>query len=133
MPCAGRCDEPIPVLIGNEQWVGDAKGNLTRKATPIPPINPGRIEECVFSQIREPERNTLAGYKKTGGYEGLTRAIKEMNSQSVIEHVKASKQMFQHIVWRNRPSTVPSDRFILQSLGWCQDITIDSCSWVPFR
>ena len=51
----------------------------------------------------------------------------------VKQHVKASKQMFQHIVWRNRPSTVPSDRFILQSLGWCQDITIDSCSWVPFR
>src|SRR5687767_9614711 len=24
MPCAGRCDEPVPVLIGHEQWVGDA-------------------------------------------------------------------------------------------------------------
>jgi NADH-quinone oxidoreductase subunit F len=91
MPCAGRCDEPVPVLIGNEQWVGDAKGNLTRKATPIPPINPGKIEECVFSNIREPGRNTLSGYKKTGGYEGLTRAVNEMNPQSVIEHVKASK------------------------------------------
>jgi NADH:ubiquinone oxidoreductase subunit E len=26
MPCAGRCDEPVPVLIGHEQWVGDARG-----------------------------------------------------------------------------------------------------------
>jgi NADH-quinone oxidoreductase subunit F len=90
MPCAGRCDEPVPVLIGNEQWIGDAQGNLTRKATPIPPVNPGKIEECVFSNIREPGRNTLTGYKKTGGYEGLTRAMK-LTPESVIEHVKASK------------------------------------------
>jgi len=91
MPCAGRCDEPVPVLIGNEQFVGDAKGNLTRKATPLPPVNPAGIEEVVFSKIREPERNTLSGYRKTGGYEGLTRAVKEMTPESVIEHVKASK------------------------------------------
>jgi len=91
MPCAGRCDEPVPVLVGHEQFVGDAKGNLVRKQTPLPPANPGNIEECVFSNIREPERNILAGYKRTGGYEGLTRAIKEMTPKSVIEHVKASK------------------------------------------
>jgi NADH-quinone oxidoreductase subunit F len=91
MPCAGRCDEPVPVLIGHEQCVGNAKGELTRKPTPIPPINPGKIEECVFSQIRQPGQNTLSGYKKTGGYEGLTRVIKEMTPESVIEHVKASK------------------------------------------
>src|SRR5258706_8293459 len=91
MPCAGRCDEPVPVLIGHEQWVGNARGDLTRKSTPLPPPNPGKTEECVFSQIRQPERNTLSGYKKTGGYEGLTRAIKEMTPQSVIEHIKARK------------------------------------------
>lgn len=90
MPCSGRCDEPVIVLIGNEPWTGDAAGNLTRKATLLPPINPGNIEECVFANIRKPEQNTLAGYKKTGGYEGLTRAVK-MNPQDVIEHVKASK------------------------------------------
>lgn len=90
MPCAGRCDEPVAVLVGDKQFVGDAKGNLTRKPTPLPAMNPANIEECVFANIREPERNTLAGYQKTGGYEGLTRAIK-MNPQDVIEHVKASK------------------------------------------
>ena len=91
MPCAGRCDEPVPVLIGNEQWVGDAQGNLTRKSTPVPPVNPGKIEECVFAQIREPERGTLPGYRRTGGYEGLMRAVKEMTPKDVIEHIKASK------------------------------------------
>lgn len=91
MPCAGRCDEPVAVLIGDEQFIGDAQGNLTRKATPLPVANPGGIEECVFSKIREPERNTLLGYQKTGGYEGLMRAVKEMTPAGVIEHVKASK------------------------------------------
>ncbi len=91
MPCAGRCDEPVPVLIGHEQWVGDAQGNLTRKPTPVPPQNPGKIEECIFSQIREPERGTLPGYRRTGGYEGLMRAIKEITPKDVIEHIKASK------------------------------------------
>ena len=90
MPCAGRCDEPVTVIIADEQYVGDASGHLTRKETLLPPVNPGNIEECVFSNIREPERNTLAGYQKTGGYEGLTRALK-MNPQDVIEHVKTSK------------------------------------------
>lgn len=90
MPCAGRCDEPVPVLIGNEQFVGDAKGNLTRKATPLPSVNAAGIEEVVFSKIREPQRNTLSGYKKTSGYEGLTRAI-AMTPENVIEHIKASK------------------------------------------
>ena len=91
MPCAGRCDEPVPVLIGNEQWVGDAQGNLMRKATPVPPQNPGNIEECIFSEIRKPQRNTLSGYRQTGGYEGLMRAVKEMTPKDVIEHIKASK------------------------------------------
>lgn len=91
MPCAGRCDEPVPVLIGHEQFVGDAHGNLTRKPTPLPAANPGNIEECVFSQIRQPGRNTLPGYRRTGGYEGLTRAIQQMTPEAVIEHIKASK------------------------------------------
>jgi NADH-quinone oxidoreductase subunit F len=91
MPCAGRCDQPIPVLIGHEQWVGDAAGNLVRRPTPAPPANPGGIEECVFAQIRQPGRNTLAGYRATGGYEGLTRAIAHMTPADVIAHVRASK------------------------------------------
>ncbi len=91
MPCAGRCDEPVPVLIGHEQWVGDAQGNLTRKATPLPPKNPGNVEECVFAYIREPGRSSLPGYQRTGGYEGLMRAVREMAPKDVIEHIKASK------------------------------------------
>ncbi|HET9908169.1 MAG TPA: NADH-ubiquinone oxidoreductase-F iron-sulfur binding region domain-containing protein [Anaerolineales bacterium] len=91
MPCAGRCDEPVPVLIGHEQFVGDAEGNLKRAPTLLPPANPGGVEECVFAKIREPERNTLAGYQRTGGYEGLMLAVKEMAPEGVIEHVKASK------------------------------------------
>lgn len=91
MPCAGRCDEPVPVLVGHQQYIGDAQGNLTRKPTPVPPPNPGNREECVFAQIREPERNTLSGYMRTGGYQGLTRAVREMTPEGVIEHIKASK------------------------------------------
>jgi NADH-quinone oxidoreductase subunit F len=91
MPCAGRCDEPVPVLIGHQQYVGDAQGNLTRKPTPLPPPNPENREECVFAQIREPERNTLSGYRRTGGYQGLIRAVREMTPEGVIEHIKASK------------------------------------------
>jgi NADH-quinone oxidoreductase subunit F len=91
MPCAGRCDEPIPVLIGPEQWVGDAAGNLARRPTALPPPNPGGIEECVFAQIRQPGRNTLAGYRATGGYEGLVHAITQMTPEHVIAHLKASK------------------------------------------
>ncbi len=91
MPCAGRCDEPIPVLIGDVQWVGNAAGELTRRPTPLPPPNVAGFEECVFAHIRQPERNTLAGYRATGGYEGLVRALNSMSPADVIEHVKASK------------------------------------------
>ncbi|HJS19182.1 MAG TPA: NADH-ubiquinone oxidoreductase-F iron-sulfur binding region domain-containing protein [Anaerolineales bacterium] len=91
MPCAGRCDEPVPVLIGHEQWVGNAKGDLVHKPTPLPPPNPGNFEECVFSQIRTPGRNNLHGYQKSGGYEGLRRAVRDMTPEGVLEHVKASK------------------------------------------
>jgi NADH-quinone oxidoreductase subunit F len=38
-----------------------------------------------------PERGTLPGYRRTGGYEGLMRAIKENTPKGVIEHIKNSK------------------------------------------
>ncbi len=91
MPCAGRCDEPVPVLIGDVQYVGDAQGNLTHKPTPLPPPNPGGVTECVFAHIRTPGRNTLDGYRATGGYAGLTRAVTQMTPAGVIAHIKASK------------------------------------------
>ncbi|MCX6044782.1 MAG: NAD(P)H-dependent oxidoreductase subunit E [Chloroflexi bacterium] len=91
MPCAGRCDEPVPVLQGQRVLVGTKLDQLVHKATILPPPNPGGIEECVFAEIRQPGRNTLAGYRRTGGYEGLTRAVTTMTPSAVIEFVRQSK------------------------------------------
>lgn len=75
MPCAGRCDDAVPVLKGDEVLTGRNVDALAVHPTPLPPPNPGIHEECIFAEIREAERNTLAGYRRTGGYEGLTRAV----------------------------------------------------------
>ena len=91
MPCAGRCDEPIPVLVGNHFYVGEPDGTLSEQSTPLPPPNPGRIEECVFHAIREEGRGTLDGYWATGGYAGLRRVIAQMQPEDVVEHVRQSK------------------------------------------
>ncbi len=91
MPCAGRCDEPVPVLQGPRVLVGDCVEKLVHKATILPPPNPGGIEECVFAEIRQPGRNTLAGYQATHGYEGLTRAVTTMTPAAVIEFIRQSK------------------------------------------
>ncbi len=91
MPCAGRCDDMVPVIIGDQALVGKSKDELVHRATPMPPVNPGGIEECVFSSIREPGRATLEGYRKTGGYAGLEKAVKEMTPESVIELISDSK------------------------------------------
>lgn len=91
MPCAGRCDQPIPVLQGHHYLVGQADGSLAEIPTPLPAPNPGQIEECVFHAIREKERNTLDGYWATAGYAGLRRALLEMNPDDVITHIRESK------------------------------------------
>ncbi len=75
MPCAGRCDDMVPVIRGDEVLVGTAKDKLRHKATPLPPENPGGIEECVFSHIRTAGRSTLAGYLATEGFAGMRRAL----------------------------------------------------------
>jgi NADH-quinone oxidoreductase subunit F len=90
MPCAGRCDEPVPVLLGDDVMVG-ADGVLTSRPSPLPPPNPGGIEECVFTGIREPGRATLAGYRRTGGYEGLERAVRDLTPGAVIDTITAAK------------------------------------------
>ena len=72
MPCAGRCDEPVPVIDGDNVLVGTSADALESRATPLPPANPEHLEECVFAHIRERGRATIDGYRKTGGYEGLT-------------------------------------------------------------
>ena len=83
MPCAGRCDEPSPVLRGSEVWIGATRRDLAPRSSPLPPANPGiggpgaidGFEECVFAAIREPDRGTLEGYRRTGGYEALDGVV----------------------------------------------------------
>ena len=91
MPCAGRCDQPIPVLKGDQVLIGDAPFNLTDGPTPLPAPNPGGIEECVFRAIREPGRASLAGYRATGGYQGLTNMLAGMTPDDVISLVRESQ------------------------------------------
>ncbi|RIK42386.1 MAG: hypothetical protein DCC55_09145, partial [Chloroflexi bacterium] len=91
MPCAGRCDEPVPVLQGHQVLVGDSVDRLLHKPTALPAPNPGGFEECVFADIRRPGRNTLAGYQDTGGYEALTRAVTTMQPAEVVEFIRQSQ------------------------------------------
>jgi NADH-quinone oxidoreductase subunit F len=84
MPCSGRCDEPIPVLRGNQTLVGLSAGALEARDTPVPPAAPDGVEECVFAHIRDPARKTLEGYRSTGGYEALERAVRAMTPDELI-------------------------------------------------
>ena len=84
MPCAGRCDQPIPVLVGDEVKVGTNAEELTVTPSPLPPPNPGGTEECVFGDIREADQATLAGYRSRGGYEGLTSAVKSGAPEALL-------------------------------------------------
>jgi NADH-quinone oxidoreductase subunit F len=89
MPCAGRCDEPIPVLRGDEQLVGVPGQALASRPTPLPPPNPGGFEECCFRHIREAGRSTLAGYRRSGGWRGLEKAL-ALSPDKVLELLEAS-------------------------------------------
>ncbi len=75
MPCAGRCDDMVPVIRGDRVLVGPDAHSLQHRATRIPDANPGGKEECVFRHIREEARNTLDGYRFSGGYAGLEAAL----------------------------------------------------------
>jgi NADH-quinone oxidoreductase subunit F len=90
MACSGRCDEPIPVLRGNTTLVGLAADAMDVRATPMPPAPPEGIDECVFAHIREAERKTLAGYRSSGGYDALEKAVKEMSPDALITMVDES-------------------------------------------
>ena len=85
MPCAGRCDDPTPVLRGHTVEVGVDANALEDRPTLLPPPNPGRLEECVFAEIREPGRATLEGYERTNGYSALRKAVQEMTPLGVID------------------------------------------------
>ena len=91
MPCAGRCDDCVPVLRGHQVFVGKQADSLSVQSSPLPPPYPGDGEECIFAEIREPERKTLTGYQRTGGYEALTRAVTTLTPTDVIETLKESQ------------------------------------------
>ena len=73
MACSGRCDDPIPMLEGRTTCVS-RDGSFEPWTSPVPAPNPGAAEECVFAGIREPDRATMDGYRRTGGYVGLETA-----------------------------------------------------------
>lgn len=89
MPCAGRCDEPIPVLRGDEVLTGTTADDLAVRPTLLPPAYPGDTEECVFANIRDAGRATLAGYRASGGYTALEQAVRG-TPESVLDTVSAS-------------------------------------------
>jgi NADH-quinone oxidoreductase subunit F len=74
MPCAGRCDSPIPVILEDDVFTIAPTTKLLNVPSPVPVPNPGGIEECLFLNIREPGRKTLNGYQNTNGYEALKKA-----------------------------------------------------------
>jgi NADH-quinone oxidoreductase subunit F len=84
MPCAGRCDEPIPILRGGEVHVGVDADALEVRPSPVPPPNPSSHEECVFAHIREPGRATLDGYRRSAGYQAFEHAVSKLDPARVI-------------------------------------------------
>ena len=91
MPCAGRCDEPVPVLRGDDYLLGQpGTGELRDVAPPLPPPHPGGAGEACFAGIREPGRATLSGYRSGGGYRALRTAVVEMTPEAVLDEVDAS-------------------------------------------
>ncbi len=93
MPCSGRCDDPVPVLIGHETFVANAPFHTLQRriSSPVPVPNPGGREECVFAAIREPDRESLDGYRRSGGYDALVQAVQEQSPTDVIDMLKESK------------------------------------------
>ena len=89
MPCAGRCDVPVPVLREHDILVGPA-GNLRPAPSPVPVANPGALPECVFADIRSPGRDRIDEYRSTGGYEGLELAL-EHDPEYVLGVLAESK------------------------------------------
>ncbi len=90
MPCSGRCDDLVPVIRGDQVYVGPDALSLQHRATPIPDPNPAGSEECVFRAIREEGRATLDGYRNSAGYEGLQAATRSTPG-ALLETITKSK------------------------------------------
>ncbi|MEK9500820.1 NADH-ubiquinone oxidoreductase-F iron-sulfur binding region domain-containing protein [Gaopeijia maritima] len=90
MPCSGRCDDPIPVLRGNETFVATPAAELEPRPTPLPPPSAEGVEECVFRHIRAPHRDTLDGYRATGGYRALDRMLGSGSPDELLDLIDAS-------------------------------------------
>ncbi len=91
MPCAGRCDDMVPVIIGDNVKVGTRADQLASRPSPLPVANPGGITECCFAGIREPGRSTLEGYRRSGGYLALRSAIEESSPTAITTLITESK------------------------------------------
>ena len=91
MACAGRCDDPIPVLKGRRVLTGSANGSLEERPSPLPAPNPGNVEECVFAKIREPDRAAISGYIRGGGYAALEQVLSSQTPPEVVELISKSR------------------------------------------
>ena len=88
MPCPGRCDDPVPVLIEDRVEI-HRDSHVTTPPSALPAPNPAGHEECVFRHIREPARASLEGYRSHDGYEGLNRAL-QMGADAIRDCITAS-------------------------------------------
>jgi NADH-quinone oxidoreductase subunit F len=90
MPCAGRCDDPVPVLKGSEAFVVSLDNTFETRLSPLPAPPPEGMEECVFAHIRERSNGGLKAYQATGGYEGLRKALVGLTPEEVIREMETS-------------------------------------------
>ena len=90
MPCAGRCDQPVPVIRGDDVLVGLTARDLVNEPSPLPAPNPGGAEECCFAEIRRSGRATLDGYRASGGYEALAAAVQNGSPNEVLDTIEQS-------------------------------------------
>lgn len=91
MACAGRCDDPVPVLKGRRVLTGSVDGSLAEIPSPLPAPNPGNAQECVFAKIRETNRAAISGYIRGGGYAALEQVLSSQTPPEVIELISKSR------------------------------------------
>ncbi|MCB9833144.1 MAG: NAD(P)H-dependent oxidoreductase subunit E [Planctomycetes bacterium] len=89
MPCSGRCDQPIPALVGDRSMTFAGSRLVPAPRSPLPAPNPGGLEECVFAGIRAPDRGTMAGYLASGGGRGLERA-RGLEPAALLDELEAA-------------------------------------------